>query len=135
MIVMDNRFSAGMRKWNLRFGITSRCNIRCQYVASKAALQPSRFPDYDIHEWRECAVDVPLMSPRSADMLLSELGYDLYVGLGLKRLRMSRRWLNRVAIEMLYGLLVPRLLDGPGSVYRSLTLRSFFSARHCRQKK
>jgi GTP 3',8-cyclase len=31
MLVMDNRYSPGMRKWNLRFGITSRCNIRCRY--------------------------------------------------------------------------------------------------------
>lgn len=30
-LVMDSRFSAGMRRWNLRFGITSRCNIRCRY--------------------------------------------------------------------------------------------------------
>lgn len=28
---MDNRYAPGMRKWNLRFGITSRCNIRCRY--------------------------------------------------------------------------------------------------------
>ena len=31
MLTMDNRFAPGMRKWNLRFGLTSRCNIRCQY--------------------------------------------------------------------------------------------------------
>lgn len=31
MLVMDNRYSPGMRKWNLRFGLTSRCNIRCRY--------------------------------------------------------------------------------------------------------
>lgn len=45
MIVMDNRFAPGMRKWNLRFGITSRCNIRCQYCLpagpQKAITQPS----------------------------------------------------------------------------------------------
>lgn len=28
---MDNLFSPGMLKWNLRFGITSRCNFRCRY--------------------------------------------------------------------------------------------------------
>jgi cyclic pyranopterin phosphate synthase len=28
---MDSRYSPGMRKWNLRFGLTSRCNIRCRY--------------------------------------------------------------------------------------------------------
>ncbi len=31
MLVMDNRYAPGMRKWNLRFGLTSRCNIRCRY--------------------------------------------------------------------------------------------------------
>jgi cyclic pyranopterin phosphate synthase len=31
MLVMDSRYSPGMRKWNLRFGLTSRCNIRCRY--------------------------------------------------------------------------------------------------------
>lgn len=45
MLVMDNRFSPGMRKWNLRFGITSRCNIRCQYCLpagpQKVITQPS----------------------------------------------------------------------------------------------
>lgn len=30
-LVMDNRFSGGIRGWNLRFGLTSRCNIRCRY--------------------------------------------------------------------------------------------------------
>ncbi|MGH3901863.1 MAG: hypothetical protein ACRDTA_27125 [Pseudonocardiaceae bacterium] len=56
-------------------------------------------------------------------MSLPTLGQELHIGLGLQRLRTSRCWLNRVAIEMLYGrtpsfrehreLLVPRLLDGP----------------------
>lgn len=45
MIVMNNRFAPGMRKWNLRFGITSRCNIRCQYCLpagpQKVITQPS----------------------------------------------------------------------------------------------
>lgn len=39
MLVMDNRFSPGMLKWNLRFGLTSRCNIRCQYCLP-AGKQP-----------------------------------------------------------------------------------------------
>jgi len=30
-VMMGNRYSPGMRKWNLRFGVTSRCNIRCRY--------------------------------------------------------------------------------------------------------
>lgn len=45
MIVMDNRFSPGMRKWNLAVGITSRCNIRCQYCLpagpQRVITQPS----------------------------------------------------------------------------------------------
>ncbi|MFI1865684.1 radical SAM protein [Streptomyces jumonjinensis] len=45
MKVMDNRYSPGMRKWNLRFGITSRCNIRCQYCLPEGKqgviVQPS----------------------------------------------------------------------------------------------
>jgi len=44
-LVMDNRFSAGMKRWNLRFGITSRCNIRCQYCLPEGPqgviVQPS----------------------------------------------------------------------------------------------
>ncbi|MBE1875730.1 radical SAM protein [Myceligenerans pegani] len=43
--VMDNRYSPGMRKWNLRFGITSRCNIRCRYCLPEGPqgviVQPS----------------------------------------------------------------------------------------------
>jgi cyclic pyranopterin phosphate synthase len=44
-LVMDNRFSAGMKRWNLRFGITSRCNIRCRYCLPEGPqgviIQPS----------------------------------------------------------------------------------------------
>lgn len=93
------------------------------HVASKAYLRTSRFPDYDICTWSECAVGVPLMPQRDAGVSLPEFGHDLYIGLGLQRLRTSCCWLNRVAIEMLYGrtpafrehreLLVPRLLEGP----------------------
>ncbi|MQA97703.1 MAG: radical SAM protein [Streptosporangiales bacterium] len=39
MLVMDNRYAPGMRKWNLRFGLTSRCNIRCRYCLP-AGKQP-----------------------------------------------------------------------------------------------
>ncbi|MFE4514691.1 radical SAM protein [Kitasatospora sp. NPDC056783] len=43
--VMGIRYSPGMRKWNLRFGITSRCNIRCQYCLPEGKqgviVQPS----------------------------------------------------------------------------------------------
>jgi len=31
LLVMDNRYAPGRRKWNLRIGLTSRCNIRCKY--------------------------------------------------------------------------------------------------------
>jgi GTP 3',8-cyclase len=31
MITMDGRSAPGRRSWNLRIGLTSRCNIRCQY--------------------------------------------------------------------------------------------------------
>jgi cyclic pyranopterin phosphate synthase len=31
MLVMDGRQAPGRRSWNLRIGLTSRCNIRCQY--------------------------------------------------------------------------------------------------------
>lgn len=45
MLVMGNRYSPGMRKLNLRFGITSRCNIRCRYCLPEGPqgviVQPS----------------------------------------------------------------------------------------------
>ncbi|CAO5251598.1 GTP 3',8-cyclase MoaA [Frankia sp. AgKG'84/4] len=31
MLVMDGRAAPGRRSWNLRIGLTSRCNIRCRY--------------------------------------------------------------------------------------------------------
>lgn len=31
MLVMDGRSAPGRRSWNLRIGLTSRCNIRCKY--------------------------------------------------------------------------------------------------------
>src|ERR1700731_119770 len=31
MKTMDGRCSPGRRSWNLRIGLTSRCNIRCKY--------------------------------------------------------------------------------------------------------
>jgi GTP 3',8-cyclase len=31
MLVMDGRSAPGRRSWNLRIGLTSRCNIRCRY--------------------------------------------------------------------------------------------------------
>jgi GTP 3',8-cyclase len=31
MKIMDGRSAPGRRSWNLRIGLTSRCNIRCQY--------------------------------------------------------------------------------------------------------
>lgn len=93
------------------------------HIVCKAALQTLRFPDYDFRTWSESAIGVPSVPRRGAALPLPELGYGLYIGLGLERLRTSRCWLNRVAIEMLYGrepsfnehreLLIPRLLDGP----------------------
>lgn len=93
------------------------------HVACNAAQQSRHFPDYDIRTWRKSAIDVPLTPCPSVALPLPALGYDLYINLGLERLRSSRRWLNRVAVEMLYGrepsfnehrgLLVPLLLDGP----------------------
>lgn len=37
MIVMDNRYAPGRRSWNLRIGLTSRCNIRCRYCLPAGA--------------------------------------------------------------------------------------------------
>lgn len=31
LVVMDGRSAPGRRSWNLRIGLTSRCNIRCKY--------------------------------------------------------------------------------------------------------
>jgi len=31
MLVIDGRSAPGRRSWNLRIGLTSRCNIRCKY--------------------------------------------------------------------------------------------------------
>ncbi|GAA2001244.1 radical SAM protein [Catenulispora subtropica] len=31
MLIMDGRSAPGRRSWNLRIGLTSRCNIRCKY--------------------------------------------------------------------------------------------------------
>lgn len=116
------------------------------YVSYKASQQTPHFPDYDINVWRECAIGLPSVSRQATDLPLPELGYHLYVNLGLERLSASHCWLNRVPIEMLYGreplfnkhrqLLVPRLLDGPVQMERwagkriSLAHATKFLIRH-----
>ncbi|WP_291413021.1 radical SAM protein [Actinophytocola sp.] len=47
MLVMDNRYAPGMRKWNLRFGLTSRCNIRCRYCLPAGPQGVITQPSFD----------------------------------------------------------------------------------------
>lgn len=39
MVEIGNKYSAGMRRWNLRMGLTTRCNFRCAYC-----LPPGKQP-------------------------------------------------------------------------------------------
>lgn len=94
-------------------------------VAQKAGLRMLRFQEYDIGLWGEQASRLNGRGDltRSDVQTLPALGCALLTSIELLRTSVQRCWLNRVAIELLYGaaqsyqrhreILVPQLLDGP----------------------
>ncbi|ONI87332.1 hypothetical protein ALI22I_23200 [Saccharothrix sp. ALI-22-I] len=100
------------------------------HVARKAALRMPRFPDYDLHLWLEHAgkLDRLPSGDRPGALALPDLVNVMLASVQLQRTWQQRCWLNRVAIEMLYGraasfqrhrhMLVPALLDGPVAIER-----------------
>lgn len=107
-------------------------------VAQKAALRMVRFHEYDIRCWAREATKVGTTMPRPVlawnrmpllDVVAAHLNT---VGFSLRGT--GRRWLNRVAIELLYRdapkfndnreLLVPQLLKGPVTI-------QYWHGAHC----
>ncbi|MPZ81910.1 MAG: hypothetical protein GEV28_16555 [Actinophytocola sp.] len=99
------------------------------HVARKAALRIPRFPEYDVRLWAEHARGLAhLPNGNQAAGPLAGVVAGLLTSIHLQRTCQERCWLNRVAIEHLYGgvasfephrqVLIPRLLDGPVSIER-----------------
>jgi hypothetical protein len=99
------------------------------HVARKAALRMPRFPEYDIRLWADQARSLDQIPKDTAVTgMVAEVVTELLQGIALRRAHHQRCWLNRVAIEHLYGgvasfernrhLLVPRLLNGPVLIER-----------------
>jgi hypothetical protein len=96
-------------------------------VAQKAGLRSVRFAEYDIRLWSAQAAAVPIAETSVAGAQpLGELAAAMLLGLGFAEEEPRfRGWLNRVAIEVLYGdapvfhlgggraVIVPALLSGP----------------------
>jgi hypothetical protein len=99
------------------------------HVARKAALRIPRLPEYDIRLWAEQARGLERVPNGKATAgPLASVVTELLASIHIQRTHQQRCWLNRVAIEHLYGrvasfernrhAIIPRLLDGPVSIER-----------------